>query len=260
MKKLKFVLLFFLSLLANADDSLGQNCTENIQTGFDRGEKLHYVLHYNWGFIWATAGEVFFETKDTVFNDTLPGYIFRSHGKSMPNWDWFYPVDSKYESHTDTMLNPFYFIRKGKEGSHYYNNQYHITRNQAELIAQDNTGNTTIKIIDLKDCTFDVMSAIYYCRSIPFENYQINDTIPLNLILDGEYHQSQLRYTGKSKWTHPETNKTYDCILFKPLLISGSVFSEGENMTVYVTNDEKKLPVYIVTELKVGKAKVFLKE
>jgi len=252
-------LFFFLLLLLFSFKSLGQNCTDDIQPQFEDGEKLHYILQYNWGFIWFKAGEVFFEAKDTTFNGNA-GFVFRSHGKSMPNWDWFYHVDAKYESHTDENINPFRFTRKGNEGSHYYHNEYSITPSNAHLKATDKEGNITEKNITLSPCTFDVMSAIYYCRSVKFENYNFNDLIPLNLFLDGEFHQSQLRYIGKEKWTNPTTDKKYDCILFKPLLISGSVFKSGENMTVYVTDDESKIPVYIVTELKVGKAKIFLEE
>ncbi len=253
----QFLMLAFLVFLGEMSDA--QGCTDYIHPSFKSGEKLHYILHYNWGFIWLKAGEVFFETKDTLF-DEKPGFVLRSHGKSMPNWDWFYHVDSKYESHTDDRLNPFYFSRIGEEGSHYYCNEYSIVPDSAVLKSKNENGIEITKTIPLQPCSFDVMSAIYYCRSIPFEEYHEGDIIPLNLILDGDCHHSQVRYVGKEQWKNPTTNKKYDCILFKPLLISGSVFAAGENMTVYVTDDEKKMPVYIVTDLKVGKAKVYLQD
>ena len=255
MRIIVWSILFFVTVT-----SFGQNCTDELVPSFETGEKLHYVLHYNWGFIWLKAGEVFFETKDTLLESNTEGYVLKSYGKSMSNWDWFYHVDSRYLSVTDKQLNPIYFSRKGEEGSHTYNNEYTITPTNAHLKSWNEANELIEKDIPLKTCTFDVMSAIYYCRSIPFENFEINDIIPLNLFLDGEFHHSQLRYVGKKKWTNPNTDKTYDCILFKPLLISGSVFAAGENMTVYVTDDKYKVPVYIVTELKVGKAKVFLED
>jgi hypothetical protein len=78
------------------------------------------------------------------------------------------------------------------------------------------------------------------------------------LFVDGASHPSYLRYLGKEKWTDERDGKSYNCIKFSPLLIEGTVFKEGENMVVYVTDDHRKLPVYIETELVVGKAKVFL--
>lgn len=255
MKNSLFVVFYlFLSLGVHA-----QKCTDNITPSFKNEEKLHYTIHYNWGLIWFETGEVVFEAKDTTFT-SFSGFVLSSHGTSKSNWDWFYHVDSKYESWTDSLLNPFYFTRKGEEGPHYFNNEYIITENKAVLNSVNVEGDTTVTNIAIISCTFDVMSAIYYCRSIPFKNYNEGDIIPLNMFLDGEFHKSQLRYIGQEKWTNPQTDKTYDCILFKPLLISGSVFESGENMTVYVTNDEQKTPVYIETNLKIGKAKVFLNE
>ena len=237
--------------------SFSQDCSDQVDCPFKDGEQLCYELSYNWGFIWATAGRVIFSVRDTTIEEA-DCWNFRGYGTSLKHWDWFYKVRSAYSSIANDQLEPFYFSRIGQEGSNLYNNEYEISDSEALLQYLDAQGIQKKRSISIPDCSHDVMTAIYYCRSIPFEELQPQDTIPLNLLLDGAIHNSYVRYVGKQKWSHPKTNKTYDCIKFKPRLIAGTVFSEGENMIVYVTDDEHRVPVYVETDLVVGKAKVFL--
>jgi len=63
-----------------------------------------------------------------------------------------------------------------------------------------------------------------------------------------------IRYLGK------ETIKTrygkFNTIKIKPLLLKGSIFEGGEDMTVWVTNDPNHIPVRVESPLVVGKIKI----
>lgn len=251
--KFPAIIVFLLStFLASA-----QECSDKLEAPFAKGEIMNYELVYNWGLIWARAGLVQFSVRDTVINDQ-PHFQFYGFGTSMKHWDWFYKVRSSYKSIANAEMTPYYFSRNGQEGSNLYNNEYELRGENCRLTFMDEESVMRSKIIDTPPCTFDVMTAIYYCRSIPFENYKVDDTVPLNMLLDGAVHKSHVRYVGKEKWEDPNTDIVYDCIKFRPLLIEGTVFSQGENMTVWVTDDELRIPVYVETELSVGKAKIFL--
>lgn len=254
MKRISTLIIFIsLSHLINAQNP----CAVNDELPFKVGEKLSYELVYNWGFIWAKAGKVDFEVRDTLYNHSKHLYFY-SYGSSHKNWDWFYKVRSSYSSITTQQLEPLKFFRIGREGSHYYNNEYSIHGNTASLRSMDDEGKMSVKSFQLNKCAFDVISAIYYCRTLDFSGIKVNDVLPLNLYLDGENFKSQLRYMGKQVLDDKHLGKAYNCIVFKPLLIDGTVFSEGENMTVWVSDDEKKIPLYIETDLVVGKAKIYL--
>jgi hypothetical protein len=226
---------------------------------FRKGEVLRYELNYNWGFIWAKAGWVEFSVSDTIWEGQRH-LRFRGHGSSFKNWDWFYKVRSAYTSVTDYQLRPKYFSRKGTEGSQQYNEDYYRTDNTVKIETRDKDNNLKKKELNVSACAFDVISAIYHCRTIAFKSYRPETVIPLELYLDGEIHQSPLRYKGIEMWKHPETKEMHRCIVFKPTLLEGTVFKKGENMTVYVSDDFWKVPIYIETELKVGKAKIYLTE
>ena len=254
MKNLTLFIIFILAvhgLFGQAD------CSVNKPKPFRVGEKLSYELVYNWGFIWAKAGQVDFEVRDTTYKGENH-YFFYSFGSSFKTWDWFYKVRSSYSSIASLKLEPKKFYRNGREGSHYYNSEYTIDGRTAHLRAMDDEGKMSTKSFQLNECAFDVITAIYYCRTLDFTGLKVNDIVPLNLYLEGENFPSQLRYMGKEVLDEKRLGKPYSCIVFKPLLIDGTVFSEGENMTVWVTDDAQRVPVYIETELVVGKAKIYL--
>lgn len=103
----------------------------------------------------------------------------------------------------------------------------------------------------------DVLSAIYYARNIDFSKYKAGDKIPFSIFIDDQVFPIYIRYVGKEK-LHTKYGD-YQTIKFKPLLIDGTIFTGGENMTVWVTDDLNKLPVLIETPILVGSIKVYLK-
>ena len=74
------------------------------------------------------------------------------------------------------------------------------------------------------------------------------------MFLDNETYHLYLRYEGK------ENIKTrygkFRAIKFKPLLIKGSIFQGGENMNVWVSDDENHLLLRAESPISVGTIKV----
>jgi hypothetical protein len=103
----------------------------------------------------------------------------------------------------------------------------------------------------------DVLSAIYYARNIDFNKYKPGDKIPFNMFIDEEVHPLFIRYLGK------EVVKTkygkYKAIKFSPLLINGTIFSGGEKMVVWVSDDPNHVPLRIESPITVGSVKVDMK-
>jgi len=225
---------------------------------FHAGEQLTYLIQYNWGLIWVDAGEAVFSVKDTIYNKKVC-YYFLGMGHSFPKYDWFYKVRDRFETFMDTMtLKPLRYVRNSNEaGNQVYNDNYfNFAKSKAIYYSQQKDKSFKKDTVAITQCTYDVLSMVYYSRNIDFSKYKPNDKIPVSLYLDGEIYSLYIRYVGK------ENIKTktgsYDCIKFKPLLIEGTIFKGGENMTVWVTDDEQHLPVYVETPIVVGSIKVTL--
>jgi hypothetical protein len=76
------------------------------------------------------------------------------------------------------------------------------------------------------------------------------------MFLDNEVFHLYVRYLGK------ETVKTkygkFRAVKFKPLLVKGTLFEGGENMTVWVSDDPNHIPIRVESPIIVGSIKVDL--
>jgi hypothetical protein len=172
------------------------------------------------------------------------------NGKTYPSYDWFFKVRDVYESFVDTAtMLPYKFIRNVSEGK---NKIYH----QTIFNQTNNTAISTQKLIKTPASVQDVLSSIYYARNIDFSKAKINDKIYFNMYLDDVVYPIYLTYLGKEKIK--TKFGTYNTLKFRPKLIEGTIFTGGEKMTVYVTDDQNKIPVYIETPIIVGAIKVYL--
>lgn len=250
------ILFFLFPFFAN-----GQNkCPINNQT-FQDGEQLKYVINYNWGAIWMTTGEVTFSAALTDLNGKKV-YHFTGLGGTYPKYDWFYKVRDKYESYADSAtLKPIRFLREVYEGNNFAKDDYVFSwqKNKIYTAEQRNKKPGKFDSLAITACTNDVITAVFYARCMDFSNHNPNDTIPIVFILDGEIFNSYIRYLGKEV-IYSKLLGNVRCIKFRPKLIEGTIFKGGEGMTVWVTDDKNKIPVYVETPIIVGTIKVDLND
>jgi hypothetical protein len=253
-----FKFFFLFALICGGALSSQITCGLNPQS-FCSGESLHYKVVYDWGPIWLESAEVNFTVKSANYNGK-GCYLFNGSGSTYPKHDWFFKVRDVFETYVDSQsFRPLKFSanilegRKKDEHTYLFNNPlkkaYTLIRYGAKPLKVD-----TIKT---NTCTIDVLTAIYFARSIDYSNHKKNDTISISLLLDGKVYAIYVRYLGKTIYTSKELG-TYRCIKFSPLLIEGTIFKKGEGMTVWVSDDKNKLPLYIETPITVGKVKVRL--
>jgi hypothetical protein len=244
-KIVTFSLLLFIPFVHFAQSSTGKTINKTTQSG----EVLTYKIYYTLAGIYVNSAEVTFSNTLEKLNNK-PVYHFVGNGKTYPSYDWFFKVRDVYESFVDTAtMLPYKFIRNISEGK---NKMYH----QAIFNQTNNTAISTHKLIKTPASVQDVLSSIYYARNIDFANAKINDKIYFNMYLDDVVYPIYLTYLGKS--TIKTKFGTYNTLKFRPKLIEGTIFKGGEKMTVYVTDDENKTPVYIETPIIVGTIKVYL--
>lgn len=222
------------------------------------GEVLNYLVTYQWGPIYLEVGDVEFSTHlISTSTDTL--WQFNGWGTSRPHWNWFYPVDSRYQSSTTAQFLPREFSRKGIEGRHHYDRIYRWENEGIALESQDSELSSQWLVLpDDSSSWRDVMTAIHWTRHIDWNALSEGAEVPLKLILDGEFHDSRLTFEGLQWWTDPRQDSTHLCWVFRPVLIDGTVFKAHDEMRVFVTADERRLPLFVETELVVGKARIYL--
>lgn len=253
--KYTLLLVFFFSSAV----SISQELCSPSSLPFQSGESLTYVINYNHKDLWIPSGEVTFKISDTVIKNK--SYIkFFSEGHTLKKFDLFFKVRDQYLSIVSpTTLSPIRFKRIVNEGSFKLTRDYifDTENNHAISFSKENNKPLQIDTINVPTCSWDVITAIYRCRSIDFTSYKINDTIPISLLLDNQIYSTKLTYLGKA--THSTlTGKEYSCIKFSIKLIQGTIFKENAEMIIYVTDDKNHIPLYIESEILVGTIKAYL--
>ena len=104
-----------------------------------------------------------------------------------------------------------------------------------------------------------MVSAFYYLRTrLDVSNMQEGDVTEMNMFFDKENYKFRL------KFLYRETLKTrfgkIPCMVFRPSVMAGRVFKEQESLTVWVSDDENRIPVRIKASLAVGNLKADLVE
>ncbi|WP_243345804.1 DUF3108 domain-containing protein [Parabacteroides sp. FAFU027] len=228
---------------------------------FQPGEKLTYNAFYNLGMIWLHAGEVQFSVDQKPFGGKT-AYFFEAVGKTIPKYDWMYKVRDYYKSYVDIdTFNSLWAERNTLEGSNkVYENYtfkprdkhiYYTIKNSKTKLLKDTLQVSTNSV-------FDVLTLIYQCRNLNFERYKVNEKFPLRIILDGKVYPIFLRYLGKEVVKNKDEKK-YRCIRFSALLVEGSIFKGGEDMNIWVTDDDNRVPILVEAKILIGSVKAYLR-
>lgn len=244
---MKKFLLIILSISISARLSADNDFCNITNRTFNGGENITMVVFYNALGIYVNAGTANFAVSEEKYLNK-PVYHVIGTGTTNSKYDWIFKVRDRYETYIDKeTLQPYKFIRNVNEGG--YKKYENISFNH-----QSNTAITTEGVYKVPPCIQDVISSVFYARNIDFNKYTVGDKIPFSMFLDNEVHNMYLRYMGK------ETIKTrygkFKTIKFKPLLVKGTLFEGGEKMTVYVSDDDNKIPLRIESALLVGSVKV----
>jgi len=233
----------FAFLRSPAQDEFCSTSNKCVQSG----EQLNFKVFYNLSAIWVAAGEANFTTKQESLNGK-PVFHIVGDGQTYTSYDWIFRVRDRYETFLDTeTLLPQKFIRNVDEGGHKFTNN--VVFDQAKRKAYSNK-----KTFDMPQCVQDVLSTIYYARNIDYNKYKPGAKIQFSMFLDDKVYNLYIRYVGKQKIK--TKYGTFNAIKITPLLIKGTIFKGGEDMVVWVSDDDNHIPLRVDSPILVGTVKV----
>jgi hypothetical protein len=252
MKFLQIFILINLAVFFSAFSQNNENCSV-VNSSFDAGEEINYVLSYTWLFIWTDVGEATF----TVKNESRLGQNalhLHTFGMSYSFYDWFFKVRDIYESWVDPIsLKPIHFNRDINEGGYTNENEYKFNResNLVNARIRRRGGENKYYDIPVTACTYDVVSAIYVSRNIDFKNIAPGKSFPISVLLDREIFSVRYTFLNKEE-KHIRGVGNFKTLKFRVELIAGDVFKEGQYLYVWVTDDQNRMPIYIESPIRVG--------
>ncbi|MGB6151762.1 MAG: DUF3108 domain-containing protein [Pricia sp.] len=264
------LMLFFLSfgLLTNAQQSDSGDLALNSEpqkspakmkkrpkkeSTFQPGEWLKFRMHYGM----LNASYATLHVKSNVI-DGVPVYHVVGKGRTTGWASIFFKVDDTYESYFGMEDGkPYKFVRKIDEGGYTKDYEINFDHKKDTAVLNDKKNNKTYDF-DLQDSIQDLLSAFYYLRN----NYDPDDLIKGEAVKLKMLYDDDGVFDFKLKYLGTEVLKTkfgkVECYKFRPLVQSGRVFKEQESLTLWVSNDDNRIPIRIQADLAVGAIKVDL--
>jgi len=220
---------------------------------FTHGETFRYILNYTWGAVNTDVGEANISL-EYFTNSGEPFFLAKAQGRTFKFYDVFFKVRDLYESKFYTKnLRPFYFHRDISEGKYRMRNTFSFLPNyKIKANYQRMTAAPRDTILNGRICTFDLLTLFYFARNKDFSKDKIGVEQPISFVIDGEMYDLYYRYLGKETKKFPGLG-TFRTIKFAARLIAGEVFSGKEELTIWVTDDNNKIPLIFESPIIIGK-------
>ena len=244
---LKLTLIVFFLTIFSLEINAQESCYQN-------GESLKFRVHY--GFV--TAGYATLDIEEKTL-DNKEVYHVKGFGATTGMSKFFFKVEDTYQSYIEKGTDrPLRFIRKIDEGGYTKDLKIDFDHdNQEATITNYKYDKTEVK--EFPQDAQDMVSAFYYLRNnLDTENIEVGHEEDLDMYFDKGVHKFKLKFLGRE--TLKTTFGKVPCLKFRPLVEAGRVFKENESLTVWVSDDENKIPILIKAELAVGSLKASLSE
>jgi hypothetical protein len=252
-KVILFSIILFSGSAFNAqNNSSPEAFVAKKNTAFKKGEILTYRLHY--GAIDAGIATLEVTQEEKIFGGR-PTYHVVGLGKSTGAFDWFFKVRDRYESYIDQeALVPMAFIRRVDEGGYKINQNYVYNHYKKQVISEGKSFDLPKDMNDVQD----MISAFYYARCIDFSNAKAGNIYTVNSFVDNEMFALKIKYIGKE--TISTSLGKFKCIKFRPVIQKGRIFKDEEDLNVWISDDDNRIPIRAQANILVGSIKMDLND
>ena len=215
---------------------------------FSKGEKLEYLAHY--GILHAGRATVEISNGSHYINGEMSTKVV-GKGYSTGTFDFFFKVRDSYTTYMNTeTLEPYRFVRHVDEGGFVFDQEYNFDHENQKVTTEKND------TVDVPIGIQDLVSAYYYARSIDLDSYDVGDVLTFKAFVDGKVEPIRIKYIGKE--TIEIKSGKYRCFKFQPIVQSGRVFKDPDDLVVYISDDKNRIPVLIQAKVIVGSVKLEL--
>jgi hypothetical protein len=242
---MKKIILFLILISTVSFDS-------HKEEAYDVGEWFKFRVHY--GFV--NAGYATLEVKDAVVSNKKAFHVV-GKGYTTGLSRFFFKVDDLYESYIDKDSgSPYQFVRKINEGGYTKNQEGFFNQSANKILVKDYK-NKKEKTFVIPKNTQDILSAFYYLRNYPnIDKINPGESITIDMFFDDETTKFKLKFIGREDIT--TKFGVVSSMVFRPLVQSGRVFKEQESLTVWISDDNNRLPIRIKADLAIGSIKADL--
>ena len=215
-------------------------------TPFKRGEKLRFSVQY--GFI--KAGSAWLEVPEVKDFQGHQVYTLVARAESNGFFSTVYKVRNRIESYWDREgLFSVRYAENRREGGYKVKNEIVFDHDRHEARY---TNGTTYPV---PPNVQDALSSFYYTR---FQALPMGGSIVFDYHASRKSQPMEVKVIGRERVNTPAG--TFDCIVIEPILKAGGIFKNKGRLVVWLTDDERRMPVLMRSKVMVGSISVVLQE
>ena len=218
------------------------------QTAFAVGEKLEFDVGYS--FITAGKAVISIPSMDTV--NGRPAYRVRFTVNSTPTFSWIYKVEDRYETLLDVEgMFPWRFSQHVREGK--YSLDFEAEFDQLNHVAITAKGRYPIP-----PYVHDVVSAFFFARTIDYTDFRPGQRVYLQNFFKDTTYSLAVKFLGRQQIEVPAG--TFNSIVIEPLIQEGGLFKSEGRILIWLSDDERHVPVKVSTRVVIGSIDTDLRE
>jgi hypothetical protein len=218
-------------------------CLTPIASAFPVPERLEFEISY----LGIPAGRAVQEVKQV--GDEI---LIVSTAKSAEWLNIFFPVDDRIESILITGTPPLnigvprLYRERIREGRTRFQKDAVFDRQKLEVTTKDFLKNSeTTQAISI--ITYDTLSSFFYFRSVPL---QVGTPGFIDIFDCKKLWNTEVQVLRREEIETPLGR--FKTVVIKPLLKSEGIFARTGEMHIWLTDDERRLPVLMKSKVRIG--------
>jgi len=222
---------------------------------FGPGETVKYVIQYRWLGIRSDVGNARMVLSEAEPVDGRGVFHAVASGETVKFFDAFFKVRDTYQAKffADNGRS-IWFHRDIYEGGYMVINDCTWNTVTDEISAKAEyvrSGNRTDTLLAGRPCTYDLISMYYAARNMDYSSVEKGRNYPLSFVIDEEMYDIYFRFEGRENKRVPRMG-TFRTMKFALKVIAGEVFNGDNELYLWISDDENKIPVWIESPVKVG--------
>jgi hypothetical protein len=253
--------LSVITLISTAQVTSFSDC-ENMKNpanfAFQNGESITLEANYKWGLVNTSVGEATLKLSKEDYNNQIH-FVSSVNIKTYGFFDAFFKVRDYFQSKFNAEnMKPSYFYQDTHEGKYTKKSTMNFDWNNNNLSGKKQRKKSPEReySIELKGCTFDFISFIYFLRNMDFNSINANSNLLVTFALDDILKTMNVRCAG-TKTVKTKAGK-FNAIEIIVQLLENDTFASEPEMSLFISNDKNHIPLYAEMPLRIGKVYISL--
>lgn len=217
-----------------------------VEHPFKAGERLRFSVQYGP----IKAGSAYLEVPEITDYEGHPTFLLLARAESNAFFSRFYKVKNRIESRWDADGR---FSRRyaetRREGKLRFENEILFDPERGEARYKD--GQT----YPIPPQVQDALSSFYFTR---FQALPLGGSVVFDYHASRKSRPMEVKVIGRERVKTPAG--TFNCVVIEPMLKAGGIFKNKGRLVIWLTDDERRMPVMMKSKVAIGSISVILQD